>query len=518
VKDGQVVDILMVDDREENLLALDAVLAAPGHRLIRASSGQEALDYLVDHECAVILLDVQMPKMDGFEVARRIRAGGLNRHTPIIFLTAIYRSDQYAQAGYEVGAVDFMMKPLDVPALRSKVAVFVDLHLKSRKLLEQEKLLYQSSLRMTEERLRAVISHASVLLWSIDVNGTFTLCEGRGFRDRNLDPAELVGCSAFDFFADNPNAVANLHRALRGETFVAEVLDGGEWYEVHHAPLYGDDGAITGAICVSSEVTLRKKAEIDLQQALQIRDEFLSIASHELKTPLTPLRLQLQLMQRQAKLEPSGFMATSEIVAKLDMAEAQIVRLNKLVEDLLDVSRMANRRLSIQREDMDLATVAREVVQRFTEPASIAGCTLTLIAPPLLPGRWDRMRIEQILTNLISNAVKYGGSKPISICLEQVGASAQLTVEDHGIGISYENQDRVFERFERAAPGSEFGGLGLGLYIVRQLVEAHGGRIWVASEVGKGSVFTLTLPCMPASSGSSGLTRAMGQSSEAKSG
>jgi signal transduction histidine kinase/FixJ family two-component response regulator len=503
---AQVVEILLVDDRDENLLALEAVLASPQYRLIRTTSGQQALDYLAKNDCAVILLDVQMPVMDGFETARRIRSEPRTREIPIIFITAIHREDQYLQAGYEAGAVDFLTKPFDISALRSKVAVFVDLYLKTRKLLAQEKQISEFKLKMSDDRLRRVINHASVMLWSVDCAGIFTLCEGRGYRD--LDPATLVGKNAFEVFAGNPNLCANIRRSLKGETFIGEIQQGDEWYEVHHAPLYSPEGELNGVIGVALEISIRKKAEAEMQEALHIRNEFISIASHELKTPLTPLRLQLQLLKRQAKLQSTGQIAVCDIVGKLDMAESQIVRLTRLVDDLLDVSRMSNHRLSVYREDLDLVSVIREVVERFSEQARIAGCVINLQGEATVAGRWDRMRMEQIMTNLVSNAIKYGSPKPVDILIEQKDGAVQVTVKDRGIGISAENLDRVFERFERAVEGNQFSGLGLGLYIVRQLVEAHNGRVWASSVPHEGSSFVFTMPCFPASVGNgNGLTK-----------
>jgi len=511
------IGILLVDDREENLLALEAVLGSPEYRLFRAMSGPEALAQLAgDGDCAVVLLDVQMPGMDGYETARRIRLLPKHRETPIIFLTALYRDDQYVRAGYEVGAVDFLMKPLDVPALRSKVSVFVDLYRKTQKLIRQEKQLMQATLRITEERLRSVVSHASIMLWSTDLSGTITVCEGQGFRDWVHGPEDLLGKNVFEVFSEAPRVVSSVNRALRGESFVSESEHEGVWWETRYSPLVDGagegegrgvgqgEGRVVGMIAVSTDITLRKKAEVELQQALQIRDEFLSIASHELKTPLTPLRLGLQLLRRKAnRAQESGGtgLPSEDIIPKLDMAEAQIVRLAKLVDDLLDVSRMSNHRLLIEREDMDIAGTIREIAARFAAQADAVGSPITVVGPETLIGRWDRMRMEQVLTNLVSNAIKYGDKRPVDIAYQMDGGMVRITVADRGIGIAPKDLDRVFARFERAVSENEFGGLGLGLYIVRQLVEAHQGRIWVESELGRGSRFIFIIPPLPAGAG-----------------
>jgi signal transduction histidine kinase len=223
------------------------------------------------------------------------------------------------------------------------------------------------------------------------------------------------------------------------------------------------------------------------QEAVSARDEFLSIASHELKTPLTSLVLHtdsLRTAVRRGTLDQAA--------GKVELIRRSVDRLSRLVASLLDISRISSGRLDLEVEEVDLADVAREVVARFDEEAVRAGCTLLLQAEPV-KGRWDRMRLDQVITNLLSNAVKYGPGKPVVVRVEPDGDRGVLSVRDHGIGISDEDQRRIFQRFERAVSKRNYGGFGLGLWIVRQIVEGLGGIVRVESAPGAGSVFTVEL-------------------------
>jgi len=230
----------------------------------------------------------------------------------------------------------------------------------------------------------------------------------------------------------------------------------------------------------------------EAQQAIRQREEFLSIAAHELKTPLTSMQLNVQLLARQLAPE-----ARDRMARQLMMIERQTVRLDKLVNQLLDVTRAVYGRLELTPEDMDLARILREVVERAGTELEAAGCEVALDLPETLPGRWDRLRLEQVLTNLLSNALKYGPKRPIHLSATSDGERVTLVVRDEGIGIPAEDLERVFGRFERAVPLHHYGGLGLGLYLCRQFVEAMGGTIRVESEPEKGASFIVELPLPP---------------------
>jgi PAS domain S-box-containing protein len=225
--------------------------------------------------------------------------------------------------------------------------------------------------------------------------------------------------------------------------------------------------------------------------AVRVREDFLSVAGHELRTPLTSLKLQLQLLER---ARPPNVGAP-----RLQAMGRQVERLESLVASLLDVGRLSEGRLSLELGEVELHALAREVLERLAEVFERAGCEVHLEAPESVHGRWDAQRLDQVLVNLLTNAAKYGAGRPVHVRVEEIGAFARLTVRDEGIGITPEALPRLFGRFERAVSDRQYGGLGLGLYISRQLVEAMGGRVSVDSQLGEGATFTVELPLQPAS-------------------
>ncbi len=229
------------------------------------------------------------------------------------------------------------------------------------------------------------------------------------------------------------------------------------------------------------------------QNAIRLRDEFLSIASHELRTPLTSLQMQLQLVARHL-MKPAEMLGKENFQGKISMALRQTLRLGTLLDRLLDLSRLVNGKLRLEPEEVDFNSLVQEVLGRFKEEAELVGCVLHLQEEAQVRGQWDKIRIEQAITNLLSNALKYGRGHPVTATLSQTEGFALLRVQDQGIGISPENQKRIFDRFERVSTHHNISGLGIGLYVTREIVEAHKGRISVESELNKGSIFLLELP------------------------
>ncbi len=230
------------------------------------------------------------------------------------------------------------------------------------------------------------------------------------------------------------------------------------------------------------------------QEAIRLRDEFLSVASHELKTPLTPLQMKLQALRREAEASPQASLPAERVIRHLQTAEAQVRRLSTLVHELLDVSNISSGPLALELEDVELTALVREVIARFEAQALKAECAMEVHAPEPVVGRWDRMRLDQVVMNLLSNALKYGPGKPIHLRVEAREGRATLTVRDEGIGIHPEHLSRIFDKFERAVSERNYGGLGLGLYIVRQIIEALGGTITARSSPGEGATFEISLP------------------------
>jgi PAS domain S-box-containing protein len=506
------VNILLVDDRPSNLLALQGILERPDYNLITALSGDEALAVVLREDVAVILLDIAMPGMDGFEVATIIKQRERYRHIPILFVTASVHHIEWIFKAYSVGAVDFLHKPLDPHAVRAKVAVFVELYRQKRQLREHAARLQEferrehdievARLKFESERsyrhLAEAIPH---VVWTADPRGELTYLNRRWFEITALDEAASLrsGWRA----ALHPEDAEHVDRQVdmaftAGREFQHELRirqrDGSyRWYLNRAVPERNAFGAIVRWVGTLVDIDAAKRAHDELQAALHLRDEFLSIASHELRTPLSALQLQLQGMQR--LFEDVRAEALNDRVRKrLCDAVKQSERLAKLVDNLLDVARISRGKLELQVEEFDLVDAAREVVERFRDEALRHGGEIEVDAPERVLGRWDRLRMDQVITNLVSNSLKYGPGKPVRVRVKGGDGTAELAVEDEGIGIEAAKIERIFDRFERAAPVRRYGGLGLGLYIARQIVEAHGGRIEVQSNPGEGARFVITLP------------------------
>jgi signal transduction histidine kinase len=279
------------------------------------------------------------------------------------------------------------------------------------------------------------------------------------------------------------------------------------YFDVICRPLHQDGrltGVLTFGVDVTAQVEARQRLEAvaaELQHAVDARDQFLSVASHELKTPLTALRLQVQSLQRSVARAPDAQWSPEQLKARFDAADRQVQRLVELIDLLLDVSRLQSGPVDLAVAEMDLAELASEIVDRFRPAAAATGSTLHLNAVAPVAGCWDRSRTDQVLTNLLSNAIKYGAGKPICVrvAIHQDGVNggvprALASVSDEGIGIAAADHARIFERFERAVSRTHYSGLGLGLWISRQIAETLGGALTVESELGRGARFTLYLP------------------------
>lgn len=260
------------------------------------------------------------------------------------------------------------------------------------------------------------------------------------------------------------------------------------------APYRDEHGAVIGLVGISRDISDRKAAEQRAQDAIALRDEFLSIASHELRTPLSALILLLGNLQRVVHEVAVVEGERARVGERISKAVRVGKRLSLLIDSLLDVSRLGSGMLELRMERCDLAELASETAERMAFDAQRAGCELQVSATQKVEGCWDPLRIEQVVTNLLSNAIKYGAGAPIQLRVESGAEQALLSVTDHGIGLDPADSERIFTRFERAVPLRNYGGLGLGLYIAREIVRAHAGTIAVNSELGQGATFTVALP------------------------
>jgi PAS domain S-box-containing protein len=496
--------LLLVDDHAGNLVTLEAILGPLGHELVTALSGEEALGQLLRRNFALILLDVQMAGMNGFELAGIIKRHPRSRHVPIIFMTAVGKDAAHVFRGYSEGAVDYLVKPFDPDILRAKVSVFVNLYLKEQTIKAQEQLLREHQREMlereSEARYRRLLDAMPQCIWATDATGHVDYWNRAGLDYCGLEAGEVTEESFWDQLHPEDRAAARAdwerdksgHIPLERPIRLRNAATGEyRWHLTRAVPERDDSGAITGWIATATDIDDQKRAEQTLEATILLRDDFLSVASHELRTPLTSLKLEAANLLRRAR---RGDLTSDRLVTRLERIDAQAARMHRLINELLDVSRIVAGRLELSLEEVDLVQVVGEVVAQFKDEAARAGCALTSETPRAAIGHWDRSRLEQVVTNLVTNAIKYGGGKPITVEVAEHDDRIKLTVRDHGLGIPTEDQDRIFERFERAASTRNYSGIGLGLWIVKQIVEALGGTVIVDSAPERGSAFTVELP------------------------
>ena len=402
------INILIVDDEPKNLTVLETLLDAPGYRLVRAESADQALLALVAEEFALLILDVRMPGMTGFELAQIIKGRKKTARVPIIFLTAYYNEDQHVLEGYGSGAVDYLHKPVNAPVLRSKVAVFAELYRKNREVEVANRALVAE---VTERR------RAEELLQEMNEN-----------LDRLVDERT---------------------RAL-------------------------------------------EQLEAELREAARRKDEFIATLAHELRNPLAPVRNAAQLLRYQEPIPPVARQAR-------DVIARQVRVMSRLIDDLMDVSRINQGRIELRRERVELASVVDLAVESSRPGILECGHELVLSLPdaPVVLFA-DPIRLSQVFVNLLTNAAKYtdrGGKIELAVMLDE--SEVRVVVRDDGIGISAHELPNVFAMFAQVedALTRSRGGLGIGLTLVKHLVELHGGRVEAHSAgVGLGSAFVVTLP------------------------
>lgn len=575
------INILMVDDNPTNLLALEMILEGPDRNLVRATSGDEALRYLLNNEVAVILLDVYMPGIDGLETAALIRGREKSRDIPIIFLTADSTGNRHIAKGYSLGAVDYILKPVEPDILRSKVAVFVELFKKTEEIKRQAELLHEKNLELENanlERLGMLIelgqhlaaehnparvlekfchaardiigaAHAGVgvlnghgsklgYFFRSDLNETdgarddapladegalgALIKERRPLRLSELDASlqathlpmldstaqSFLGAPIFSsgqvfgwlYLTDKINAdefsEADERLAVTLSTQVAVAYENAKLYteaQRHAAELQQEIAERKQAEEERAHMLIREReARAEAEQANRAKDEFLAILSHELRTPLTAILGWSHLLQ-------TNKMDQESIARALETIERNARSQSQLIDDLLDVSRIITGKMRLDFRPVEIVPIIEATIDSVRPAAEAKGIKFEALldrSANFISG--DANRLQQVVWNLFSNAIKFtpeGGR--VEVQLKRQGARAQITVSDTGQGIDPRFLPFIFDRF-RQADGSttrKHGGLGLGLAIVRHLIELHGGSIKVHSEgIDQGSTFTIVLP------------------------
>lgn len=486
--------LLLVDDTLANLVALTAVLEPLGQELVTARSGEEALRRLLEMDFAAILLDVQMPGLDGIRTAELIRQRERCRTTPIIFLTAYASPGPKVFEGYAHGAADFLVKPYDPEVLRAKVRVLVDLHLARERVRREgemtrrrERLDLEHASAIRQQRLIDSLPHA---VWVARIDGAVESVNAHWLTTTGMDLAETRrrGVILAVHGDDRAAFSEKWSKAARGsEPFELECRltthDGtSRWCLVRCVPELDAQRRVSAWICTATDVDA-------LRAASRAKDEFIAAAAHELRTPLAAAKVQAQVAGRKirARFGEDADDFTHGIVRQID-------RLTRLVDDLLEVGRLGAGALVLRRRKFDLAEHLRQWCTEAQMQSDRHKIDVATHGPLVVDG--DPDRIEQVVVNLIHNAIRYspdGGD--IHVRAEDRTDKTLVTVRDRGIGIPAERQHTIFDPFAQITPGFA-GGVGLGLAISRGIVERHGGKIWVESpgEHGEGSVFFVELP------------------------
>jgi PAS domain S-box-containing protein len=681
------VNILVVDDRPEGIMAVQAVLTDPSYNVIPASSGNEALKALLHNDFAVILMDVQMPIMNGFETAEVIKTREKSRDIPIVFMSAINQDEAYVYQGYGVGAVDYIMKPFDPFILKSKVAIFVEMFKKNKLIQEQAQKLYEAevktyaqaldkleikSLRRYQYLADAIPQIVFRLLpegqyeyfnkvWFEYTGQNITVATGSGWKEaiHPMDGEKLfetfqshaIDSAVIDFECrirrydgeyrwhlirieperyEHPTEVKSwlgtatdieerkrdeererflskagelLVSSLDFEKTLTDIIDIAvpalaDWctidvylpdtglktlafrhtdpklaplaLELHEMflkkedsnvgsghvfrtglpeihPVINDEsfdklavndrqvelakalgdrsvfivpmsarGKTIGTMTfTASTINYYTQKDVDFalelgrrialayensrlyalsQQAIEIRNDFLSIASHELNTPITSLKLQLQMTKKALDMAEDGKpLPVDRFKRSVDASCKQVDRLINLVQVLLDVSRIQSGKLNFRFQSLSLQEMFSELMERFSEIIDASSCHVEVSGLENTSVNWDKTRIEQVFINLLTNAIKYApGDINIEFKIDE--DHVQFSIQDKGEGIPSEKLKTIFDRFERVGNNDSVSGLGLGLFIVKQIIEGHGGEVHAESNPGSGSRFTVILP------------------------
>lgn len=490
--------VLIAEDDPVSLRVAGAAVRKLGHQVTVAENGAIAWKFAQELPIDVILSDWMMPEMDGEELCRRVRAGTQSTYVYFLFLTSLGERERFLQA-MQVGADDYLIKPLDVVDLQVRLTV-----------AERVTTLYQevSAQRVRLQRLNeegvlltaAITRNLAEGICAFSPDGRITLANTAAQRLLGRTEADLRGVSIAEICPEVlDDFVRAGHSTHRSDTVFRVRLGSTIPVDYVCSPISETNRALGGVVAFR-DISAEKKAEqeravmyqreqkahAEAQRALAVRDQFLSLASHELKTPLAVLQLQVQKMRS----ELTSHAARTE---SLESLEKQIRRITRLANDMLAVATVGDAvTLNLQR--VDLLLVVRRVVERYRGEAQAAGCDLTVRGESPVAAEVDASRIQHMLSHLVGNAIQYAPGTPIEIGVEGHGPFVLLSVKDSGPGIPAQDQARLFNRFEQGDTVAPARGLGLGLYIVREIAEAHGGKVQVMSERFKGTTFTVLLP------------------------
>jgi PAS domain S-box-containing protein len=508
------VKVLVVDDTPQNLVTLEAVLDDGSIEVVGVRSAREALRAVLDDEFAAILLDVNMPDMDGFEAAALIRARPLSAHTPILFVTAYAGETQLSRA-YSLGAVDFIQSPVDPAILRAKVGVFADLFQKRAEIKRQteqlreaeERLRHQaeSALRESEDRFRVLCTSAPVAIFQLDATGRCVYVSPLWEPTTGQADVDALGFGWAEAVSPGRAAplLASWREALhegRGwsheEAITRRRDEPKRWLYVKASPILAEHGESVGHVGTVEDITARKQTEEQLLDADRRKDEFLAMLAHELRNPLAAIG-NAALVARSPGLEHKREWS-------MDVISRQVGQLSKLIDDLMDASRVRLGKIELRRDRLDLTGVLQRAIDAVLPDADARNQKLVRHVPSAgaICVIGDTTRLEQVFVNLLSNAIKYShDGQVITISASYEDERVVVSVRDNGIGLDPAVADRIFDLFVQGHTSLDraHGGLGIGLSLARRLTELHGGTVAARSDgPGRGAEFVVSLPATTA--------------------
>lgn len=512
---NNLIDILIVDDRSDGLIALEAILHRPDLNIVKAQSGSEALSLINNYEFAVILLDVQMPGLDGFETAELIRKNPRYKLTPLIFVTAINKDDRYIYKGYEAGAVDYIFKPFEPQILRSKVNIFVELFIKSKQLEAQAELVRKSErqeryLRLAELELESLKRYSNLadaiphMIWKAGVDGRINYFNKVWSDYTGFSQEQSMGTGWQK--AIRPEEVDRLLKfwlesmtTQKEFSFESEIRrkDGEyRWHHVRAVPEFKNSHHLVAWIGTCTDIHDRKIAEKEAHAANIAKSNFLANMSHEIRNPLGIMLGFADLMLNPKQTQEERLHAISTI----RRSGRQLLR---IIDEILDLSKVEAGRLEVENIEVNLISLIAEFLSFLNIQAKVKNLQLDFKLKSKLPEFIfsDPTRLRQIIMNIVGNALKFTEKGQVTVEIDwQPSGKLTFNVIDTGLGMPVTEADKLFRPFVQidSSTTRRFGGTGLGLVLSKKLAEALGGNVYLKkTELGVGSTFTIEVQAPP---------------------
>ncbi|MEI6948726.1 ATP-binding protein [Paraflavisolibacter sp. H34] len=492
MNENRPVTILIVDDKPANIFALEQLLEKPGRTFINATNGVEALKTALNHDIDLLILDVQMPGMDGFEVAQILKTNHRTRDIPIIFASAEKKEQQFVLKGFEEGGIDYLYKPLDPLLTEARVSVLLRLHLQQKELAAQNAAL---------ERYALLINNSADIICTINAETLqFEEVNNAVYRITGYTAAEVRGASLLDFLpeADRPQVEQAAQESGEHFSFETALRTKAGAEKCLHWNIVNRDGRWFANV---RDISQQKQTD---QEILQLNahlkrnvaqleetnkelESFSYTVSHDLRAPLRAINGYTQMIRNEFE---SGF--PDEMKRLFGIIQKNAIRMGDLIHDLLEFSRLGKTPVTKSPVDMN------QLVKAVVDELSVNGHSKASIRlEPLAPAEGDYNLLYQVWFNLVANALKYSGKKEqpeiVVGCLEKEHEVVYF-VQDNGVGFNMKYAQKLFGVFQRLHGKSEFEGTGVGLATVQKIISRHGGSVWAEAEVNKGATFYFTLP------------------------